>query len=57
MRQDNPNYMKRGWHVHSKVNEEEFKKIIKLRKRGFTNKYIIQKTFSENNFSRYLEYL
>lgn len=24
--------MKRGWHVHSKVNEEEFKKIIKLRK-------------------------
>lgn len=26
MRQDNPNYMKRGWHVHSKVNEEEFKK-------------------------------
>lgn len=40
---NNPNYMKRGWHVHSKVNEEEFKKIIKLRKRGFTNKYIIQK--------------
>lgn len=46
MRQDNvpgfPGYyISKSGRVYSKVNEEEFKKIIKLRKRGFTNKYII----------------